>query len=121
MLKGVADAALLLNAIAGSDPADPATAEADAHVTDFTTGLADASLEGVRIGVLVNQIGDREDVRAIFETALDDLRRATDGPVFLGRLRVFTLVVPEKGRQFVEALRHVLVHTDVVSHLQLKA
>ncbi|MFW2446875.1 MAG: amidase family protein, partial [Qipengyuania pacifica] len=48
----------------------------DAHVTDFTTGLADASLKGVRIGVLVNQIGDRDDVRAIFETALDDLRRA---------------------------------------------
>ena len=76
MARSVADAALLLNAIAGSDPADPATAEADAHVTDFTTGLADASLKGVRIGVLVNQIGDREDVRAIFETALDDLRRA---------------------------------------------
>ena len=76
MARSVADAALLLNAIAGSDPADPATAEADAHVTDFTTGLADASLKGVRIGVLVNQIGDRDDVRAIFETALDDLRRA---------------------------------------------
>ncbi|WP_375292006.1 amidase family protein, partial [Qipengyuania sp.] len=76
MARSVADAALLLNAIAGSDPADPATAQADRHKPDFTTGLANASLKGVRIGVLVNQIGNRDDVRALFETALADMRRA---------------------------------------------
>ena len=76
MTRTVFDAAMLLGAIAGSDPADPATAEADAHVADFTAGLADASLEGVRIGVLVNQIGNRQDVREVFETALADMERA---------------------------------------------
>jgi amidase len=38
MTRTVADAALLLNAIAGSDPADPATAEADARKVDYTAG-----------------------------------------------------------------------------------
>src|SRR5205085_8574178 len=57
MAASVADAALLLNAIAGSDPADPATAAADRHKSDFTTGLANATLAGVRIGVLRKQVG----------------------------------------------------------------
>lgn len=76
MARSVPDAALLLNALAGSDPADPATEDADKHKVDYTQGLANASLNGVRIGVLVNQIGNRDDVRAVFETALDDLKRA---------------------------------------------
>ena len=76
MARSVADAALLLNAIAGSDPADPATAEADAHVVDFTRGLAGASLAGVRLGVLRKQAGENAQVNAIFEQALADLRRS---------------------------------------------
>ena len=76
MARTVADAALLLNAIAGSDPADPATAEADARKVDFTAGLADASLAGVRIGVLRKAAGRNADVAALFEQALADLRRA---------------------------------------------
>ena len=76
MARSVADAALLLGAIAGPDPADPATAEAGRHVSDFTAGLADASLEGVRVGVLRNRIGPRADVAALFDTALADLRAA---------------------------------------------
>jgi len=76
MARSVADAALLLNAIAGSDPADTATAEADAREVDYTAGLADASLTGVRIGVLRKAVGNNPDVAALFERALADLRRA---------------------------------------------
>jgi amidase len=76
MTRTVADAALLLNAIAGSDPADPATAPADARKVDFTAGLAEASLQGQRIGVLRRQVGDNPDVTALFDAALADLRRA---------------------------------------------
>jgi amidase len=47
----VRDAAMLLTAMAGSDPADPATAEADAHRIDYTTALNPHALEGVRLGV----------------------------------------------------------------------
>ena len=76
MTRSVADAALLLNAIAGPDPADPATAEAGAHLTDFTAGLESASLTGMRIGVLRKQVGNDTRVAALFDAALEDLKRA---------------------------------------------
>ena len=47
----VRDAAMLLTAMAGSDPADPATAGADAHRIDYTTALDPHALRGVRLGV----------------------------------------------------------------------
>jgi amidase len=47
----VRDAAMLLTAMAGSDPADPATAGADAHRIDYTTALDPRALQGVRLGV----------------------------------------------------------------------
>jgi amidase len=76
MARSVADAALLLNAIAGSDPADAATAEADARKVDFTAGLSAASLQGVRIGVLRDHVGDNSKVERLFNQALEDLTRA---------------------------------------------
>lgn len=76
MARSVLDAAMLLTALAGSDPADAATAEADARKTDFTEGLGEYSLQGVRIGVLQKQVGNRKDVRALFGTASVDLERA---------------------------------------------
>jgi amidase len=45
-------------------------------VADYTAGLDTASLTGVRIGVLRGAVGKREDVKALFETALADLTRA---------------------------------------------
>jgi amidase len=76
MARSVADAAMLLNAIAGTDPADPATSEADRHKADFTAGLASASLSGVRIGVLRKQVGKTPGVTRAFEQGLEDLKRA---------------------------------------------
>lgn len=76
MTRSVADAALLLGAIAGSDPADAATAEADARKTDFTQGLATASLKGLRIGLLRRAIGNHPGVRKVFEQAVADLKAA---------------------------------------------
>jgi len=76
MAASVQDAAMLLTALAGSDPADAATAEADTYKTDFMSGLGKSSLDGVRIGVLRNQVGNRGDVTALFQAALADLQRA---------------------------------------------
>ena len=75
MTQTVYDAALLLSAIAGEDPADAATVGVP-RIADYTTGLADYSLEGVRIGVMRNQVGNRDDVEAVFGSALEDLERA---------------------------------------------
>lgn len=73
MASSVQDAALLLTAMAGSDPADPATVEADRHKVDFTRGLPGASLKGVRIGVLRKQAGPHAGVNALFDKAQADL------------------------------------------------
>lgn len=76
MARSVQDAALLLTAIAGTDPLDPATAEADTRKVDFAQGLGKASLKGVRIGVMRQQVGPRADVAALFDAALADMERA---------------------------------------------
>lgn len=76
MARSVQDAAMLLTAMAGSDPADVATVEADARKTDFASGVGTASLEGLRIGVMRKQIGPRADVRALFDIALADMKAA---------------------------------------------
>jgi amidase len=76
MTHSVHDAALMLTAMAGSDPADPATAEADRHKTDYVAAISAASLKGVRIGVLRKAVGDQPKVIALFDHALADLRAA---------------------------------------------
>ncbi|MDE8652506.1 amidase [Novosphingobium album (ex Liu et al. 2023)] len=76
MTRDVRDAALLLTAMAGSDPADPATAGADAHPTDYAARLSPDALKGKRIGVLRFAIGSDPKTAAVFETALADLRGA---------------------------------------------
>jgi amidase len=72
MTGDVRDAAELLTVIAGSDPADPATAEADRHKTDYAAELDANALKGKRIGVMRFASGFGTD--AAFETALALLR-----------------------------------------------
>lgn len=76
MAASVHDAALLLTAMAGPDPADPATAEAGKYAVDFTAGLASASLKGVRIGVIRRKTRANPLVYALYDRALEDLKRA---------------------------------------------
>jgi amidase len=52
MGRSVKDVAILFSAMVGSDPADAATAGADAHRMDYSAGLSADGLKGVRIGVL---------------------------------------------------------------------
>ncbi|AJA07866.1 amidase [Sphingopyxis fribergensis] len=92
MTLTVRDAAAVMSVIAGSDPADPATAEADARKADYVAALSPGALKGKRIGVLRDRIGDRTDIVALFDAALkqmeglgatlveiDDSRKGTDG------------------------------------------
>ena len=72
MTASVREAAALLTAIAGSDPADPATAEADRHKTDYAALLDPNSLKGKRIGVMRFATGFGTDTA--LETALAILR-----------------------------------------------
>jgi amidase len=74
MTRNVADAALLLTAMAGSDPNDPATKEADRHRTDYAKSLDAGALTGARIGVLKPDDDLLPPLRRSFDAALQVLR-----------------------------------------------
>jgi amidase len=74
MTKDVRTAARVLAAMAGSDPADPATREADAHAADYAAALDAGALKGARLGVLRFATGWSGQVDALFEQALGVLK-----------------------------------------------
>ena len=73
MTRTVMDSAMLLTAIAGSDPADPWTKEADAHKKDYVKGLRADALKGKRLGVLRNLRPYDEKLMSVFDEALRTL------------------------------------------------
>ena len=76
MTTSVADTATLLTVMAGSDPADPASAEADAHKQDYAKALDAGALRGARIGILRFATGEEPGTAKAFETALIRLKLA---------------------------------------------
>ena len=76
MTRDVRDAALLLGVIAGSAPADPATAPADDHRADYLAGLKPDALKGVRIGVARFAAGFHPETDQVFDQALATLAAA---------------------------------------------
>lgn len=75
MTRTVTDATWLLAAISGSDPRDPATKEADAHLLpDPSTFLKTDALRGARVGVVRQSLtGYHAKTDALFEEALKTL------------------------------------------------
>jgi amidase len=74
MARSVADAAALLSVIAGSDPRDPATADANSHVTDYTRFLDAGGLKGKRIGVVRAMMGREPHADAAVEAAISVMK-----------------------------------------------
>lgn len=76
MARTVADAAALLDAMAGTDPRDADTADASIRTSDYLKALDANALKGARIGVVRSQFAaPRNDlVAAQIEKALDVLR-----------------------------------------------
>ncbi|HEY3888776.1 MAG TPA: amidase [Caulobacteraceae bacterium] len=74
MGRSVEDVAILLTAMAGPDPADPATAQAGDHACDYAAALRGASLKGRRLGVLGFASELSADVDAVFAAAMAILR-----------------------------------------------
>jgi len=75
MARSVADAAVLLAAMAGSDARDAATAGAAAHATDYTKFLDPGALKGARIGVVKAQFAAASDlVNAQLAKGIDAMR-----------------------------------------------
>ncbi len=73
MCRTVTDAAILLGALAGADPGDPATAAAPTTVPDYTKALDPNGLKGARIGVVRAAFGSPEGDRLV-NAALDVLK-----------------------------------------------
>lgn len=93
MARTVEDAVRVLDVIAGSDPADPYTEEADDRRPPSYLPFLDAdALRGKRIGVS-RQIADRRDadrdVLRVFDRALRDLARG-------GAVVIDSVVIPEQ-------------------------
>ena len=76
MARTVTDAAVLLGALAGVDPDDPATAasEGKSH-TDYTKFLDAHGLKGARIGVVRKLFGFNDAVDKLMDDALAEMKR----------------------------------------------
>ncbi|MCJ7551171.1 MAG: amidase, partial [Anaerolineae bacterium] len=75
MARTVADAAILLGALTGVDPHDPATEAGRDHALTDTTPLLDPDgMRGARIGVARNFFGFNPRVDAVMETCIRTMR-----------------------------------------------
>lgn len=76
MTRTVRDAAIVLSAIAGTDPADVATLGNRSGSIDYTTFLKADSLSGKRIGVEKNFLtGGHESVLELYKSAIEVLKK----------------------------------------------
>lgn len=70
MTRTVRDVAMILDVLAGTDPGDPWSAQADANRGDYMAALDTEALQGVRLGV-IRPSGDAADaVGGLFDAAL---------------------------------------------------
>lgn len=75
MARTVRDAAVLLGALIGTDPADAVTAESESkRQSDYTKYLDAGSLHGKRIGIEKSHFEGNEDVVALYKAAIETLK-----------------------------------------------
>jgi amidase len=104
MARTVADAAILLGALAGEDPDDRATAASRGRVApDYRRFLEGKGLAGARIGVMRKKVyGLSPDADRLFDAALEEMRRQ-------GAVLVDPADVPHLG-EYDDAETEVLLH-----------
>jgi amidase len=91
MARSVADAAILLSAIAGADSRDPVSAPGDKHRADYTKSLDANGLKGARIGVVRKLAGFNDDVDALLARNIAALKAA-------GASVIDPVVIPNLGK-----------------------
>jgi len=108
MARSVADAALLLSVMAGSDVDDAASGEADARKQDYSAALAAASLKGKRLGVIApDPDALPSDTDKVFATAVAALKSAGAEIV---EIHNFVPPAPELGASELTVLGFELKH-----------
>ncbi len=87
MARSVRDAAILLTAMTGTDPDDPATHNAETHI-DYSANLTADALNGKRIGVIRGWYGEgsHPGLDAIYQANIDSLRAA--GATIIDDIRI---------------------------------
>jgi amidase len=108
MARSVADAAALMSVMSGADPADPATASADAHRTDFVAALQPGALKGVRVGVLRFAADFHPETRRVFDQALAALKAAG--------ATLVEIETPPPGHD-IDAAEHAVLRTELKADL----
>jgi amidase len=101
MTRTVADAAILLTAIRGYDPADTGSRRTSQGV-DFTTALNRDGLRGMRLGVARKHFGFNERVDKVMEEAIAEIKR-------LGAVIIDPADIPTSGK-FDESEFEVLLY-----------
>jgi amidase len=77
MARTVRDAAILLGALAGSDPRDKFTAEANSKMQkDYTQFLDPNGLKGARLGIARKYFGFSDSVDALMNRLIDEMKSA---------------------------------------------
>jgi amidase len=104
----VATAARVLGVIAGTDPADIATKDADAHIVDYMAVLNPGALKGARIGVLRFAAGWSVATDKVFEQALTVLKNQGATLVDITEL---------KDRKKIGEAETLVLHTELKADL----
>jgi len=77
MARTVRDVAILLGAMVGADPQDPATADSRGKLfPDYTGFLDPAGLKGARLGVVRKYFGFNDAVDQLMDSLLGEMKRA---------------------------------------------
>jgi amidase len=95
MTRTVADAAILLSALAGSDPEDTATAGQPRGPADYAKALDPLAVRGKRIGVVRNIPNIAAGVTKVFDAAAADLARLGAVMVDVALPRLQEIEAPE--------------------------
>jgi amidase len=90
MARTVTDAAILLTAMTGRDPRDPATERAEGRAQDYAAGLDPGALKGARIGVSRKRhMGYSPEADRVMEAAIETMR--AQGAVIVDPVEIATV------------------------------
>jgi amidase len=90
MARTVTDAAILLTAMTGRDPRDPATERAEGRAQDYASGLDAGALKGARIGVSRKRhMGYSPEADRVVEAAIEVMK--AQGAVIVDPVEIATV------------------------------